>query len=337
MKVVVPIKSFSELGNYIYDEHKVLLNVTPRHAIASKEGYLIASADYKNQEVYIAGVLSDDPVILKTIDSNPKMEVNGKEYPNPDADMHTLTTVYCCFPQLFEGKPKHEWVKIAKDESAISIKGSARDYGKRTNFAIIYLATAKTIALTNSVKESVAQVWVNMHERTYVKFHTWAKEMAELSTARGWIASDLGRIRYTQEDNAKAAGSSPARSGVNFMIQSPASDMTKYAAVLTDLKYEQLGDKASVIGIVHDELLAEVPGTAVLDIAATLKASQQLKNSNKRKVIDPVWIIDEEAMYYANILKDSMETAQTEFFEKARPGCKRLGKADVQVAPHWSH
>jgi len=121
------------------------------------------------------------------------------------------------------------------------------------------------------------------------------------------------------------------------MIQSPASDMTKYAAVLTDLEYEQLGDKASVIGIVHDELLAEVPGKAILDIAATYKASEQIKNSNKPKVINPVWIIDDEAMHYANILKNNMEAAQTQFFEKARPGCKRLGKADVQVAPHWSH
>jgi hypothetical protein len=71
----------------------------------------------------------------------------------------------------------------------------------------------------NYVKVEVADKWIKNHKLTYRTFHEWSEEIAGLSEARGWSRNRQGRIRWVAEDNAKGAGSSPGRSGVNHQIQ----------------------------------------------------------------------------------------------------------------------
>ncbi len=305
---------------------KVELNLTPRHGIVAPTGYSIVSADYQAMELYIAAVLSGDEIMLNTFRVSPKVTVEGKEYANPDSDLHTLTAQGCCFPQIFEGKPKHLWVSIAKDESAIAQKGSARDFAKRTNFGLIYLATAKTLSETNHVPEEICQTWIDLHKRTYKGFWNWAEEIAAIATARGWIANTASRIRYVNEDNAKAAGASPARSGVNHMVQSLGSDIAKRA--LIKISHAFAGSKARIIGLVHDEVLALVPGTTSINAAKTLAATEKAGG----KYLVPVFDADEEATYWALVVKRCMEEAECELFDSRYPG-----KAEYSIAPFWQH
>lgn len=82
------------------------------------------------------------------------------------------------------------------------------------------MQTAKAMAELNYLEESVCQMWIDSHKKTYPVFHTWVEEQAHLATCRGWSANSQGRIRWVNEDNAKAQGASPARSAVNHQIQS---------------------------------------------------------------------------------------------------------------------
>jgi len=124
----------------------VRLSLTARGGFVAPPGYVLLSVDFSSQELYIAAVLSQDQTMLKAFLSEetlPLLDLDGKQvvkdgkqvfYPNPDADLHTLTCMGCCFPHLFVGKQRHEWVDIAKNESLITQKGKPRDYAKRVNF-----------------------------------------------------------------------------------------------------------------------------------------------------------------------------------------------------------
>lgn len=302
------------------------LKLTPRHAIVAPPGYVLASVDFSNQEMYIGAVLSQDQVMLNAFSAPLTISIESKEYPNPDTDLHTLTTVNCCFPSLFEGVPKHLWVATAKDESLITMKGSPRDFAKRTNFGILYLATAKTLAETNHVKESAAQTWIDLHTKTYHGFHNWAEEIAAIVTARGWIQNSVGRWRWCAEDNAKAAGASPARSGVNFMIQGLAADMSKLACIKVSRALS--GSKAKILALIHDEIIALVPGRCSLNVEKTLA---KIKKVNGEFLI-PVFDADEEATYWGNVVKQCMEEAESELFDWRYPG-----KAECSISPYWNH
>jgi hypothetical protein len=87
------------------------------------------------QELMIAAVLSQDPIMLQTF-REPKQVLNeqGKLVDNARSDLHTLTA-RSAFAKVFtlaDGTvlPETQWVARAKDESAITLPGTPRDYGK---------------------------------------------------------------------------------------------------------------------------------------------------------------------------------------------------------------
>jgi hypothetical protein len=315
------------------------IGMTPRHGFVSRwqdptHPEVFIDLDFRNQELYIAGVLSQDKTFLRALLEEPEyktIEIDGKEvtYPNPAADLHTLTTKDCCFPEFFIGVPEHKIVATAKDEALIKQKGAPRDYGKVTNFGIAYFQTAKAMADLNYLPEEECAQWIERHEATYVQFHSWAKQEKELAAARGWVANDWsGRIRWVQEENSKAAGASPGRSGVNFKIQSLGADIGKLALVKllkeslrTPIKIQRFRIRA----FIHDEVLITAPGRCWLDEAATEKASA------KAGAWTPKWAYDDQARETAERCKQLMEEAESEVLG-GYPGM-----ASYSIGPYWVH
>lgn len=62
---------------------------------------------------------------------------DGTAYSNPWSDLHCLSARGCVAPHLFEGKPEHEWRKIAD-------KSGSRKAAKGLNFG--YRATSSSNA-----------------------------------------------------------------------------------------------------------------------------------------------------------------------------------------------
>lgn len=305
--------------------------ITPRHCFVAPKGFSILSADFKSQEVYIAGVLSQEPKILGSLLTEPgtlKTVVNGEEieYVNPKADFHLLTAVYCSHRSLFEGKPEHEWYHISTNGSLTPDGREARKVAKILNFALLYDQTAKSMAQLNYVPESTAQEWINNHEKTYPQFHRWKRSVSNLASARGWMPNHWsGRIRFVGEDNAKGSGSDAGRSGLNFLVQGLAADIGKLALVrcYQAFKHEP-GIK--IRGYVHDEILFTVPGDC-------------------EPTDDPlVWTPSAEAKGWAEAIVEVMKKAESDILQEAVAdypeqfgGGNYPGLVTYELAPFWSH
>lgn len=312
------------------------LNVTSRHGFVAPPDHILLSLDFSAQEIYVVAVLSGDIRILNTFlvpeylplldpSGNPVIK-DGQEvfYKNPAADLHTITCKECCFPELFVGKSEHQWVDIAKDKTLIKQKGTARDFGKKVNFGIVYGQTAKAMSDLYHVPEKVTAKWLERHEKTYPQFHRWAKEIGHLCTHRGWSRNPAGGIRWVGEDNAKAQGASPARSGVNFQIQGFSAMQIKMAQRAAFFAYQNT--KARLGMLVHDELVSWVPGRLVLD---------EEKCKYEEGIFVPYYRPDEEGLYWANVTKKCMEDAQTESFKQFEGDWK--GRAEASLSRIWAH
>lgn len=301
------------------------IRLTPRHLIVASPGKVLVAIDFTNQELLVLGVLSDEQKIINAIYAPSSIEEIGENglkitYPNPWADLHTMTAQMCCYPKLFEGKHEREWVKIAKDESLITDKGSARSRAKTLNFGIVYLQSAEAMSVLNHVSLDEAIRWQVQHQKAYPKCHSWIEEMSHLSSLRGWAITNLKyhRVRWVAEDNSKGAGASPARSGVNHCIQGFCASITKLAALKVA---KALGDKGRVIATIHDELLCEVPGKCFVEL---------IKKGDS--YVPEVIGHDDEAQHWAEIIKFHTEKAEEECFLGQYPGA-----ASYAIAPWWSH
>lgn len=128
---------------------KIKFNLGARTCIWAPKGRCIAGIDFTGQELMAITQQCKDPIMWQVYTSPETLidSVTGKEYPNPDADMHTLSAK-AWFPDIFkepefldsaqqtpnpnfgQDYPKSQWLKIAKDDTLIKLPGSPRDYGK---------------------------------------------------------------------------------------------------------------------------------------------------------------------------------------------------------------
>lgn len=307
------------------------INLNPRHVVTAPAGRVILSLDYKNQEVYVASVESGDKSMLQCFSTSVPDTIlhEGIEYSNPDKDMHTLTAATCCYPELFKGKEKWEWDSIARNPDLIKGKGNARDRGKLTSFGIIYGQTAKKMAELNYLPVDVCEQWIKNHRKQYAAFHSWFSYNQKLAEARGWARNADGRIRWCNESNANdsSIGSSTGRIGVNFKIQGVCSSMIKLA--LINLYKALKGTEARLIGLVHDEIIIESPGTWELD---------PIKTKMHNGCISPAFIVSKEAKEYAQLAAKVMIEAEEYYFKLIRPELTDLkGLVDYNIAPFWKH
>jgi len=299
--------------------------LTYRHCFVAPPGYSIVSADYKSQEMLIAAVLSQDELMLTSFSAPPTKTVtlaNGETvtYPNPQTDLHLLTAKDCCFPQYFAEVPEHEWLKVAKGTQTSSGK-TLRDVAKTVNFGLIYLATPRTLAKQVYAREEEAQRWVERHQHLYYRFWEWAWRHERLANAQGWVRnSGFGRIRWVAEDNAKAKGASPGRSGVNHLVQSLGADIAKLAMLYLFDLFD--GTPARLISAVHDELVCLVPGQCHFK-----QAQLNPKTGGWEWEFTP----DDQVQMWVTRICAAMERAEKELLRIDR------GYVEAKAAPFWWH
>jgi hypothetical protein len=326
-------------------DKKVLIKATSRHGFTAPPGYCVVSLDFYGQEIVIAAYLSQDKIMLRALsedkeklllgpDGQPIIK-DGKQvyYPNPWADLHTITCRDCCFPNAFLNQPESEWVRIAKTTAPGLLK-DMRFYAKITNFQILYGATAQALSEANYVKVEVAQEWLNRHMKTFFGYHQWKNEQGHLATARGWSTDIWGRQRYVNEDNSKASGASPARSGVNFKVQGTGATMMKVALwkLHNALKYID----GYLCVQVHDEALLVLKGNMVLDEERMIleddkKVLKGEKSLLKDRIISPVYKPDAQLAENIKICKQCMIDAMSEVLNGFPGG------ASADAAPYWAH
>lgn len=294
------------------------------------KNYVWISVDYSGQEAITAAVVSSDPTMCRSyLADSTILGPDGNQYPNPEADMHTLTAAKCIAPELFIDQPLYLWRKIAD-------KSKTRKKAKSLNFGALYLMTPSTASQTFGVKESIASDWLKNHRKTYSGYYSWAEQYGSISSSRGFaICPFTNAIRWVDEENSKGAGESSMRASVNFAIQGPCAQMIKQA--INHLYYTICPQYPEIIilNLVHDEINIAAPGNCWLDLSKCSINSKNTIVDLEGKPCSPVFSFDDQAKSYALLVKNSMELIQSSMYSSY--GSNISGRAEFSIGPYWVH
>jgi DNA polymerase I-like protein with 3'-5' exonuclease and polymerase domains len=221
-------------------------NPIVKGCIKAKPGNKIVAMDLTTAEVYVAAVLAQDKNLQQVFQSGGNFHSSiAKLVFNLSGDVENIVTDY----------------------------PTERQAAKAVTFGIMYGAGPAKIS-EQVTKDSgkyfsrnEAQEVIDDYFRQFFKLRAWIDQSTKYIMDNGFIYSFFGRKRRlpnVRSDN-KGVASHEARSGMNFLVQSVASDINLLGAIDThnELKQMPWGSKANIFALVHDSILAEVEETAV--------------------------------------------------------------------------
>ena len=105
----------------------------------------------------------------------------------------------------------------------------------------------------------------------------WLTVNQQFIRDNAFIYSFFGRKRRLANAKSKDQGiaSHEVRSGINFLVQSVASDVNLLAGIEMNEWIKQSGSKARIFALVHDSILAEVPDDEIDSYSAKLQECVQ--------------------------------------------------------------
>lgn len=241
-------------------------NPIVKGCIRARPGFVIVSQDLGTAEMYYAAVLSQDKNLMKVFQDG--------------GDFHSSVA-------------KMVFALPCQVEDVKKLYPAMRQAAKAISFGILYGSGASKVAKTVSdfyLKEHVekgaplvsftksdAEEAIDKYFSTYSRLEKWLDETKNYIKQHGYIYSHFGRKRRLRNvfssDKAIAAGE--VRSGVNFMIQSVASDINLLGAIDLHNSMKERGMKGGIFALVHDSILAEVAESEVDQYLALAKACVQ--------------------------------------------------------------
>lgn len=114
--------------------------------------------------------------------------------------------------------------------------------------------------------------------RRFPKLKAWLMSMEAQIRENGYIYQHFGRKRRLPNvfSKDKQVAAHEVRSGVNALVQGPASDVNLLAAIDMQKYIKLTGMKSKIFALVHDSILAEVPDEEVEHYCSKLKYYTQL-------------------------------------------------------------
>ncbi len=234
-----------------------------RECVAAPEGYKILSADYSQIEVKLMAFLSQDPTLLKALNSK---DASG----NP-------TDIHCYMATEVYGQK----LNFTYDEIVLIINGKAeggknhprykelkrlRANIKTTTFGVPYGAGKQTIAKQTGLTEDEAQQLIDDYFEKFPKLKKWIEEQGDMAIRYGFTYTPYGRKRFyviplRSDENYDTLISQIRRWAGNHPIQAASADMLKDALrrIYSKIRGGVLnGPKlydARLILVVHDEIV----------------------------------------------------------------------------------
>lgn len=213
--------------------------------IKAKPGYKIVAMDLKTAEMYVAAALSGDKNLQSVF-------VSGGDFHSTIA--HKVFRLPCQIEEVKE------------------LYNSERQASKAVSFGILYGAGQNKIsAQVNkdggniSVKE--AGGIIKDYFKAFPKLQKWIVENQKFILENAYIYSAFGRKRRltnVKSDNEGVVGHE-IRSGLNFLIQSVASDINLLGGIDAEKEIRERNMDARIFALVHDSILAEVAEDSIED------------------------------------------------------------------------
>ena len=233
-------------------------NPIVKGCIKAKEGYKIVAMDLTTAEVYVAAVLAKDKNLQKVFQDG--------------GNFHSsIAKLVFNLPCEVEEVAEHYSVE--------------RQQAKAVTFGIMYGAGPAKISeqvTKDSGKffsKTEATEVINDYFKSFYGLKRWLDERKDFIQAKGFDYSFFGRKRRlpnVRSDN-KGIVAHEVRSGINFLVQSVASDINLLGGVEAQKKIIEM-DKAEemkIFALVHDSILAEVKEDYVDLYCDILKTSIQ--------------------------------------------------------------
>ena len=215
-------------------------NPTVKGCIKAREGHKIVSMDLTTAEVYVAAVLAKDVGLQDVFRSG--------------GNFHSSIA-----KQVF---------KLPCDvEQVDELYTAKRQQAKAVTFGIMYGAGPAKISW-QVTKDSGSEF--SMHDasrviseyfQSFPNLKKWLDECGQFIKTNAFIYSEFGRKRRLPNAKSKDKGiaSHEVRSGINFLVQSVASDINLLGAIDMQHYINRNGMNSKIFGLVHDSILAEVP------------------------------------------------------------------------------
>jgi DNA polymerase-1 len=143
----------------------------------------------------------------------------------------------------------------------------------------LYGAGPSKIAETANVSFEEAKAFIASYFKNASALKRWIDACLSMIKSNYFIYSAFGRKRRLPEVKAESGGvaSHAARSGLNFLIQSVASDVNLLGLIDTInwVKANNLEDKIRIFATVHDSIVAEVADDILDEYVVMLKKNLQ--------------------------------------------------------------
>jgi len=219
--------------------------------IRASVGYKIVSMDLTTAEVYIAAILAKDVALIEVFKSGGNFHsAIAKKVFNLPCTVEDVATLYPI----------------------------ARQAAKAVTFGIMYGAGANKISseVTKSsgkyFSPNEAQEVIDDYFKSFHGLKKWIKLNEKFIEENGFIYSFFGRKRRLPNVSSSDKGvrSHTIRSGLNFMVQSPASDVNLLGAIDMHAHIKATKMDARIFALVHDSILAEVREDIVDEYVSSL-------------------------------------------------------------------
>ena len=215
-------------------------NPTVKGCIKAAPGHKIVAMDLTTAEVYVAAILANDKALMDVFRS-------GGNFHSTIA--HKVFRLPCDVAQVAELYP------------------DKRQAAKAVTFGIMYGAGPAKIS-DQVTKDSgkyfskqEAQEVITDYFKAFHKLKAWIDDNQKFIEQNGFIYSYFGRKRRLPNVKSEdpAIRSHSVRSGLNFLVQSAASDINLLGAIDMGAYIKATGMEARIFALVHDSILAEVP------------------------------------------------------------------------------
>ena len=227
-------------------------NPTVKGCIKAAKGHKIVSMDLTTAEVYVASVLAKDKALQKVFQDG--------------GNFHSTIA-----KQVF---------KLPCDVAEVDkFYKEKRQQAKAVTFGIMYGAGPSKISW-QVTKDSGQEFTIREAGRvikeyfeSFPNLKTWLDDCNGFIKINAFIYSALGRKRRLPNALSKDQGisSHEVRSGINFLVQSVASDINLLGAIDMQHYINKTEMKSKIFALVHDSILAEVPDDEIELYSAKLK------------------------------------------------------------------
>lgn len=213
-------------------------NPVVKGCIKATEGRKIVAMDLTTAEIYIAAVLSKDKKLQAIFKAGTNFHSTvAKDVFNLPCEVEEVADLYPDYRQAT----------------------------KAVNFGIIYGAGANKISSQvtkdgGNLSVGEAQDIIDQYFRNFSTLKKWIDKNKAYIANNGHVYSHFGRKRRlpdVQSDN-KGTVAHAIRSGLNFVVQSPASDVNLIGAMEAQDLIEAENIDANIFALVHDSVLADV-------------------------------------------------------------------------------